>query len=439
MNLILIGINHRTAPLEIRERLWLSDNELPAALAQLKEKFFTECFIVSTCNRTELYGIVNGSKASGSRQAVADAATEMLLESRSAHDFIRKEHLYKLFDFHAATHLFKVASGIDSMVVGDIQILGQVKNHYSLAVDQNATGVHLNRLLQTALHVGKRARTETGITHGAVSASYAAVELATKIFTNLSDKKILLVGAGETGELTAKNLIDRGISSLFITNRTQARAEELVNKLDGTVVPFDQFESVLLEMDVVISSVTATGHILGIEPIRRSLKARSNTPMLLIDLGVPRNIDPIVNTLENVFLYDLDSLSKIVSRNLDRRRGEVAAINAIILEELTGLRHWFESLQVGPTISDLRDLFERVRSDEVKKHINRFATQDRELLELVTTRIINKLLHLPSTNLKNGNGESTEEQHNRVSIVRGLFGLRTHQKINPLSEDSKEE
>jgi len=439
MNLILIGINHRTAPLEIRERLWLSDNELPAALAQLKEKFFTECFIVSTCNRTELYGIVNGSKASGSRQAVADAATEMLLESRSAHDFIRKEHLYKLFDFHAATHLFKVASGIDSMVVGDIQILGQVKNHYSLAVDQNATGVHLNRLLQTALHVGKRARTETGITQGAVSASYAAVELATKIFTNLSDKKILLIGAGETGELTAKNLIDRGISSLFITNRTQARAEELVNKLDGTVVPFDQFESVLLEMDVVISSVTATGHILGIEPIRRSLKARSNTPMLLIDLGVPRNIDPIVNTLENVFLYDLDSLSKIVSRNLDRRRGEVAAINAIILEELTGLRHWFESLQVGPTISDLRDLFERVRSDEVKKHINRFATQDRELLELVTTRIINKLLHLPSTNLKNGNGESTEEQHNRVSIVRGLFGLRTHQKINPLSEDSKEE
>ena len=439
MNLILIGINHRTAPLEIRERLWLSDNELPAALAQLKEKFFTECFIVSTCNRTELYGIVNGSKASGSRQAVADAATEMLLESRSAHDFIRKEHLYKLFDFHAATHLFKVASGIDSMVVGDIQILGQVKNHYSLAVDQNATGVHLNRLLQTALHVGKRARTETGITQGAVSASYAAVELATKIFTNLSDKKILLVGAGETGELTAKNLIDRGISSLFITNRTQARAEELVNKLDGTVVPFDQFESVLLEMDVVISSVTATGHILGIEPIRRSLKARSNTPMLLIDLGVPRNIDPIVNTLENVFLYDLDSLSKIVSRNLDRRRGEVAAINAIILEELTGLRHWFESLQVGPTISDLRDLFERVRSDEVKKHVNRFATQDRELLELVTTRIINKLLHLPSTNLKNGNGESTEEQHNRVSIVRGLFGLRTHQKINPLSEDSKEE
>jgi glutamyl-tRNA reductase len=439
MNLILIGINHRTAPLEIRERLWLSDNELPAVLAQLKEKFFAECFIVSTCNRTELYGIVNGSKASGSRQAVADAATEMLLESRSAHDFIRKEHLYQIFDFHAATHLFKVASGIDSMVVGDIQILGQVKNHYSLAVDQNATGVHLNRLLQTALHVGKRARTETTISQGAVSVSYAAVELATKIFTNLSDKKILLIGAGETGELTAKNLIDRGISSLFITNRTQARAEELVNKLDGTVVPFDQFESVLLEMDVVISSVTATGHILGIEPIRRSVKARSNTPMLLIDLGVPRNIDPIVNTLENVFLYDLDSLSKIVSRNLDRRRGEIAAINAIILEELTGLRHWFESLQVGPTISDLRDLFERVRSDEVKKHINRFATQDRELLELVTTRIINKLLHLPSTNLKNGNGESTEEQHNRVSIVRGLFGLRMHQKINPLSEDSKEE
>lgn len=439
MNLVLIGINHRTAPLEIRERLWYSDNELAPALVRLKDKFFSECFIVSTCNRTELYGIVDGSNAFEPRQAVADAAAEMLVESKSTRDVVRKEYLYQLFDFQAASHLFKVASGIDSMIIGDIQILGQVKSHYTLAVNHHATGPYLNRLVQTALHVGKRARTETSISQGAVSVSYAAVELATKIFSNLSDKKILLVGAGETGELTAKNLIDRGISSLFITNRTQARAEELVSKLNGTVVPFDRFESNLLQMDVVISSVTTTNYILGIDVIRNIMKARSNTPMLLIDLGVPRNIDPAVNTLENVFLYDLDSLSKIVTQNLDRRRAEIAAINAIILEELTGLRHWFESLQVGPTISDLRGLFERVRSDEVKKHINKFSTQDRELLELVTTRIINKLLHLPSINLKNGNGESTEEQHHRISIVRGLFGLRKSHTIDQLSEASKKE
>lgn len=324
------------------------------------------------------------------------------------------------------------------MIIGDIQILGQVKNHYAIAVTNDTIGPYLNRLVQTALHVGKRVRTETTIAKGAVSVSYAAVELATKIFSNLSDKKILLIGAGETGELTAKNLVDRGVASLFISNRTRSRADELATKLTGMVIPFDGLGIVIHEMDVVISSVTAS-NVVDTRMIRNAMKARANTPMLLIDLGVPRNFDPAINSLENAFLYDLDSLSKIVSQNLERRRGEITAVSTIILEELTALRRWFESLQVGPTISDLRDYFESVRADEVRKHVHKFGAQDREMLELVTKRIINKLLHGPSMSLKGGNGESAEERHQRISMVRNLFGLHKGRKEEALKSASEED
>jgi glutamyl-tRNA reductase len=424
MNLVLIGINHRTAPLEIRERLWFSDADLTSVLGRLRETLFSECFIVSTCNRTEMYGVIDASTARQPRDAIVDAATRILLGSKSAGDLIQPQHLYRLFGCRAAVHLLKVASGIDSMVIGDIQILGQIKHHYTIAFDLHVSGAFLNRLVQTALHAGKRARAETGIGRGAVSVSYAAVELATKIFSNLSGKTILLIGAGETGELTAKHLVDRGISSLLVANRTPARAVELVGKLGGTVIPFDEIAATLPRVDVVLSSVSAASYVLDLPGMRNIMKARSNSPLILIDLGVPRNIDPEINSLDNVFVYDIDSLCKIVAQNLERRKGEITAINGIILDEIKGFRQWYDSLQVGPTINDLRSLFEKVRSDEVNKFAAKFAPQDRELLNLVTTRIINKLLHGPSTSLKNGNGENSEEQRNRISTIRSLFGLR---------------
>jgi glutamyl-tRNA reductase len=435
MNLALIGINHRTALLDVREKLWFADAELPPALAQLKNQFFTECFIVSTCNRTELYGIADPQKIPGNVNAIMQSASEALVNLKSASESVMPQHLYQFFGCKAASHLFKVASGIDSMVIGDIQILNQIKSHYNLATAERTVGVFLNRLVQTALRVGKRARTETTICEGAVSVSYAAVELASKIFSNLSEKRALLIGAGETGELAAKNLVGRGVASLSIANRTRAKAEELVKELGGTVVDFDQLEGSLRDIDVLITSVSSPQYILTPDQLRRVMKARSNAPLLVIDIGVPRNVHPDVNKLENVFLHDVDSLSRIVDQNLARRKSEITAVNAIVLEELIGMRHWFESLQVSPTISDLREFFESVRSDEVKKHINRFSEQDRELVDLVTKRIVNKLLHLPTTNLKNGNGESPEERHKKIHIIRGLFGLHKNEPVEKTSEE----
>ncbi len=438
MNLALIGINHRTAVLNVREKLWFSEAELPPALAQLKNEFFTECFIVSTCNRTELYGIVDMQKIPGSSGSIIKSASEAFVDLKSASEIVLPEHLYRFFGCKAASHLFKVASGIDSMVIGDIQILNQIKSHYNLAASEGTVGTFLNRLVQTALRVGKRARTETTICEGAVSVSYAAVELASKIFSNLSEKKVLLVGAGETAELAAKNLAGRGVASLSVANRTRAKAEELVRDLGGSVVNFDQLESALNTVDVLITSVSSPEYILTQDQLRRVMKARSNAPLLVIDIGVPRNVHPDVNKLENVFLNDVDSLSKIVDQNLARRKSEIAAVNAIVLEELVGMRQWFESLQVSPTISDLREFFENVRSDEVKKNINRFSEQDRELVDLLTKRIVNKLLHLPTTNLKNGNGESAEERHKKIHIIRGLFGLHKNEPLeNEKDEDKK--
>ncbi len=437
MNLVLIGINHRTAVLDVREKLWFSDTELTDAIERLKERFFSECFIVSTCNRTELYGIVDAHKSNGDTRSIVHSASEELVKLKASPEIIRQEHLYRFFGCKAAAHLFKVASGIDSMVIGDIQILNQVKSHFTLAAEQGTVGTFLNRLVQTALRVAKRARTETTICEGAVSVSYAAVELANKIFSDFSERRALLVGAGETGELAAKNLIGRGIASLTIANRTRSRAEQLAKEIGGSVVDYEQLEAALSTTDIVITSVSSQEYILGPEQLRRAMKARSNAPLLVIDIGVPRNVHPDVNKLENVFLNDIDSLSRIVDQNLARRKSEISNVNAIILEELKGMREWFESLQVSPTITDLREYFESVRAEEVKKNINRFSQQDRDLVDLVTKRIINKLLHVPTTNLKNGNGESQEEKHKKIHIIRGLFGLHKNQPVDGETEESK--
>ncbi len=437
MDLALIGINHRTAVLDVREKLWFSDTELPEVIEELKRQFFSECFIVSTCNRTELYGIVDAHKSNGNSKPLLQSASEALIKLKTGAGIVKQEHLYTLTGCRAASHLFKVASGVDSMVIGDIQILNQVKSHYNVAAEHGTVGTFLNRLVQTSLRVAKRARTETTICEGAVSVSYAAVELANKIFSDFSERRALLVGAGETGELAAKNLMGRGIAALTIANRTRSRAEELVKDLGGTVVDYEHLEQALTGTDIVITSVSSHDYILVPEQLRRAMKARSNAPLLIIDIGVPRNVHPDVNKLENVFLNDVDSLSRIVDQNLARRKSEIAAVNAIILEELKGMREWFESLQVSPTITDLREYFESVRSEEVKRNINRFSEQDRDLVDLVTRRIINKLLHVPTTNLKNGNGESQEEKHKKIHIIRGLFGLHRHQPTDGETGESR--
>jgi glutamyl-tRNA reductase len=419
MNLFSIGISHHTAAIDVRERMWLSTEETRRALPELLDRFFSECMLVTTCNRTEVYGIGHESAIDGG------ALTAYLLDLKKAADDVRPDHFFRHQAGGAVHHLFKVSAGIDSMVLGDIQILNQVKEAYMLAQDLGTIGPVMNRLMQASLHVGKRVRTETGLCEGAVSVSYAAVELASKIFADLSKKSVLLIGAGETGELTLKHLVGKGIGQIRIANRTRARAEALVAEFGGAVVDYEQIVDALRSVDIVITSVNSPSYVVQPDDVQKVMRQRSHMPLFLIDIGVPRNVHPSARKIDNVFLYDIDSLNAIVDKNLGRRKEELPRVTNIIREEMVGFFHWYKSLQVTPTIHDLREAFEAIRRQEVEKNINRFKPEDRDLVDLVTRRIINKLLHQPLTNLKQGaeNGSRGSETMQRIKILRDLFGI----------------
>jgi glutamyl-tRNA reductase len=422
MNLFSIGISHQTAPLDVRERMWLSEGEMKEALTRLRDQFFDECMLVSTCNRTELYGI--------SRSAPPDEGMlkRFLIDFKGVQGSVQEGHFISAVAGGAINHLFKVASGVESMVIGDIQILNQVKEAFTLAREVGTMGPVMNRLMQAALHVGKRVRSETSICEGAVSVSYAAVELASKIFADLSKKSVLLIGAGETGELTLTHLVGRGVGQVKIANRTRDKAEALVAKFGGETVDYANMLDAIRAVDIVVTSVTSPTYVVRPEDVHKVMKQRSNSPLFVIDIGVPRNVDPAARKIENVFLYDIDTLNAMVDKNLDRRRTEIPKVTRIVREELIEFFHWYNALQVGPTIQDLRETLETIRQQEVAKNINRFKEEDRELVELVTKRIVNKILHEPMTVLKQGAGEGDNhrETMTRMQTIRELFGIGKH-------------
>ncbi|MFQ5799908.1 MAG: glutamyl-tRNA reductase, partial [Bacteroidota bacterium] len=313
MDLFSVGISHKRAPIEVREKLWFSRDEIPAALKELIKRSYKECVIISTCNRTEAYVV------SPAEEPNVDALRDFLIKFKNARSAARPEHFYSFISCGVANHLFEVSAGIDSMIVGDVQILGQVKDAFSLSKEAGTNGFYTNRLFQCALHVGKRTRTETEIGEGAVSISYAAVELASKIFAHLDRKTILLIGAGKTGELTAKHLISKGAKDVIFANRTRRKAEELAQGLGGRIVDFTDLRPSLHEADIVISSISPRGYVLTAQDIQRVARERGNSPLVIIDIGVPRNIDPVVNRIRNVFLHDIDALQRIVGQNLEKR------------------------------------------------------------------------------------------------------------------------
>ncbi len=421
MNILSIGISHNTASLDIREKMWMSNDEAKEVLKQLTGKFFNEAMLVSTCNRTELYGFTATPETDDS------ALRKFLIDFKGVSGTVRPEHFYGNFSGGAVNHLFKVASGIDSMVIGDIQILSQVKEAFHLSGEIGVMGPVMNKLMQATLHVGKRVRTETSICEGAVSVSYAAVELATKIFADLSKKSALLIGAGETAELTLKHLLGKNIGTVNVANRTRANAEALVGTLgiNATVIDYDQIAQALRSVDIVITSVNSPAYIVRPEHVRSVMKQRSNNPLFIIDISVPRSVDPACNKVENVFVYDMDSLSTIVDRNLDKRKEELPKVTTIIREEMIEFFKWHNSLQVAPTIHELTDAVEEIRHHEVEKNIHRFKPEDRELVELLTKRIVNKILHQPISNLRHGaeNGQRGSETMNRIKALRDLFGI----------------
>ncbi len=418
--LTAVSINHRTANVEAREKIFYTTDEIRELSEKLKSAA-QESLVVSTCNRTELYMI----PSSGPK--THDELYRLVRQGKRLGDG-ELEVSYETFEgFEAVRHLYAVATGIDSLMLGDIQILGQVKEAYNTGVELGTVGTLLHHACQMALKAGKRAKAETKISEGAVSVSYAAVELAEKIFGSLKGRTALLIGAGETAELAAKDLKPKEIGRLFIVNRTLERAKNLAEQIGmGEAASLDALSEKLPHADIVISSVGGSEHILTRDMVAAAMKVRENNPLLIIDIGVPRNVDPSVRKISNVFLNDIDSLNLIVEKNMQMRRTEVVAVQRLLDEELNDFIKWYSSLEVGPTIKMLRDKIEHIREEEINRHKGKLNGADLEIVDEVTRSLVNKILHEPMTNLKNAeNGISMVD---RVKMLKSLFGLEEDEK-----------
>lgn len=419
MRIILIGMNHKTAPVEIRERLQLACGGDCLSLAELLGiPEVREVLVLSTCNRVEVLARV----ADG--EAAVERLKEFIYRQGNLDAAELKRCLYVHRDWEAVRHLFRVAASLDSLIMGEPQILGQVKEAYRRAVDHHATGVLLNRLVHHALRAAKRVRTETGIAGNAVSVSYAAVELAKKIFGGLHGKTILLIGAGEMSELAARHLLRQGVERILIANRTYARAEEMAALFQGTPVAFDRFPEILPEVDIVIASTGAPGYILTKEMVAMALRRKRDRLLFLIDIAVPRDIDPAAGEIENVYLYNIDHLQDVVDANREVRKTEATKAEEIITEEVTAFEKWFNALSVVPTIVALRGKMEGIVRGEMERSarwLGGLEAEERSRIEWLAASIVNKILHDPIIGLKEESREKDELPY--VAAVRRLFKL----------------
>jgi len=419
MQLVLIGMNHKSAPLDIRERLQLScgDAELPLP-ALMRHEQVREALYLSTCNRVEVVArVTNGT-------AAVEALKSFIYRqgNLSVEELDRCLYIYR--DLEAVRHLFRVTSSLDSMVMGEPQILGQMKDAYRMAVESRTTGILLNRLSHHAFRAAKRVRTETGIAGNAVSVSYAAVELAKKIFGDLKKRSVLLIGAGEMSELAARHLLRQGVSAIHIANRTYARAEEMAAEFQGVPVVFEKFPELLPEVDIVIASTGAPGYIMSAQMVASAFGRRRNRPLFLIDIAVPRDIDPAAGDIDNVYLYNIDHLQDVVDTNKEVRRAEAMKAEEIIAEEVAAFESWFNTLAVVPTIVSLREKMEGIVKGELERSsswMRNLSEEERDRVEILASSIVNKILHDPMTGLK-------EESRDKdvlpfVGAIRRLFNL----------------
>jgi glutamyl-tRNA reductase len=431
LHIAVIGLNHATAPLPVREGIAFADTEVTGALENLAAiDNVTECVLLSTCNRTEVY-IVSADPAHSlhSVAAVIDSA-------KNANVLENPEWTYTYTDGVAVDHLFKVATGMDSLMVGEAQILTQLKTAYDLACCSRHVGLVLNRLFQGALHAGKRARTETEIGIGAVSISSAAVGIAEKVFDDLRERTALLIGAGETARLAAEHLVERGVGRLIIANRTTERAERLAKRFHASVVPLDERLRVLPDADILISVTSAPTTLFSESDIRVAMRHRARRPLLAIDLAVPRDIDPEVKRLENVFLYDIDALGTMIEQNLSRRRKEVPKVEAIIDEETQSFLHWYDSLSIRPLIRELRSTIDDIRTEHIRRYGHQFTDHDREQLDQFTRTLVKKILHQPLTQLR-VIARDSQSGAVRLDTVRELFGLGKQNGTDDQDRDTR--
>ncbi len=417
--LLALGVSHKTAPLDLRERLSLTEGRAVGALDELTSATgIHEAAAISTCNRTELYLIVS--------DPVEAESTALGVLSRQAE--IRPTellgHLYSFRGTEAARHLMRVTAGLDSMILGEAEIQGQVKRAYELALVEGATGPILNRLFRGALSAGGRAREETGISETGVSVPSVAVELARRTLGDLTERRVLMVGAGETAELVAKALTARGVATVFVANRHYDRAIGLAQRFSGQAVRFEELPTQMAEADIVVSATNSPHHIVERDGLGQVMAERDGRPLLAIDLAVPRDIEPACRELPGVTLYDIDDVQKIVERNASGRESEARRAERLIETELDRFERWLAALEVVPTIAALRE-----RGDEVVRRIlaeneNRWESlseADRARMEAMAKAVASRLLHEPTVRMRRAAGD--EDAYAQVSALRDLFGL----------------
>ena len=419
IKIVTLGMNHETAPLELRECLARESGNAGSALASMRElECIKEGLFLSTCNRVEaLYTSEAPEKA---RKSVISLMSH--LGGIPEHSLL--SNLYTFEDIEAVRHIFRVASSLDSMVVGEPQILGQIKDAYYQATKEKTSGVVLNRLMHRAFHVAKRVRTETGVSDAAVSISYAAVELAKKIFYDLSGKRVLLIGAGEMAELAARHLMTHGVASITVANRTFRRAVQVAETFNGSPVSFEEIGAKLLEVDIVITSTASPEYVIDYEQVKSCLRKRRNRSLFFIDIAVPRDVEPRVNDLGNVYVYDIDDLKGVVEINMAQRKDEAVKAERIVQEEVIKFEKWLETLEVVPTIVSLREKAETIRQAELKKSLislGHLTPSQMKALETLTLSLMEKIINDPILALKGRAARPTRDTY--LDITRRLFDL----------------
>jgi glutamyl-tRNA reductase len=429
MHVLLVGISHRTAPVELREQLDFQARGLSAALGRLRTLGTTrEAVVVSTCNRAEIYAACEDT--AGARGDLLSFITDFhRLDPGSV-----QPHVYGVEDLDAARHLFRVAAGLDSLVVGEPQILGQVKEAHTAAAEAHAAGPVLNRLFHSSFAVGKRVRTETGLGSGAVSVSFAAVSLARKIFGELRGRQVAVVGAGEMGKLTALHMKSQGVHGITIVSRTMAHAARTAEAIGGaSAAPWDELDAALAASDIVITATGAAAPILTKARLEAVMRPRRNRPLFIIDIAMPRDVEPAAGELEQVFLYNIDDLQATVRENLARRAGEVSRAEAIVTEEVEKFGAWFRSRGAIPTVVALRQRFEAIRRSELERLATGLPPEARGRVEDITRLIVEKLLLAPTEQLK-AIGDAELVAAYSDALTR-LFGLERQQP--PAGEEAK--
>ena len=418
-DLFALGISHKTAPLELRERLALTEGRAAGVLSDLRSSGqVSEAAAISTCNRTELYLVVSDpveaeTVALGALSRQAGIRPTELVES-----------LYSHRGIDVARHLFRVAAGLDSMIVGEAEIQGQVKRAYELALVEGATGAILNRLFRGSLAAGKRVRAETRIGAGGISVSSAAVELARRTLGELSDRRVLLIGAGETAELTARALSARGVDAVFVANRRYDRAIGLAERFGGSAVRFDDLPAQLEQADIVVSSTNSPHHIVEREELELVAIAREHRPLLLIDLAVPRDIDPLCREVTGVVVRDVDDVQSIADRNVGGREVEARRAELLVAAELSRFERWLGSLEVLPTVASLRGRADEIVQRVLRENEGRFRSldpEDRARVEAMARAVAGRILHEPTLRLKRAAEEA--DAYQQVAALRELFGL----------------